>query len=419
MDYQTMFDLICFVGSIFSCVISFVNLLLIWRKGDWNLQVKVVTLIAFYQLIFGPSIALVGSIGDTYVIAQAILGIVGGAASSVISTVILINVLLIIRKVRWEDLKRYNSLVYINTIALFPCVVILILFFYGYLTENIIFSHIGLQIYYLIRAFSTFCNIILYIILTILLKRMIPKNSVKVSDLALLELVRRLKYYPIAQLLTRFVATFNGLKSPGSYWDDDMNTLSSFEVNATSIILDSLTSFAYLLIYIFSQPKARKLNKNKNNISSTGSNILSFASSFASIKNSLKSIPKVNNKEHDSDSDICKQEGSIGSSSSYSESTKSFLMSNPVMELTDEELITLGTGRSSLYNGQYEDSPGPGEGDDNDAFKIGISGRFSSFGFGTVTSSMNIHASGEVTSDNDNPIQTACTNIDSPSVQAI
>lgn len=264
MSYLDVFIAISILGAVFSFVSSFLNILLIIDMNAWNTQIRLILIMSIYQLIYDPTIYL-NALGDqkeddsfanSVTTANNVLAVIGGFGSNLTSNIILFNVLSILTQ---RNLKFYNNIYLVNFVTLFPSTVLLILSNSGVTyIENI-----ALYLYYTIRFSSIFLNIFLYIWISFLAQAMVSKNSslgvVLFSDRALLELVRRLKYYPLVQFLTRVFITCDALANlaPGKrIVDDDPGAMNGFVINFFTVVTRSATSILFFIIFLYTQPSA-------------------------------------------------------------------------------------------------------------------------------------------------------------------
>lgn len=171
---------------------------------------------------------------------------------------------------------------------------------------------------------------------------MIPAGSQNISDLALLELAKRLKYYPIIQVVTRFLVTFNDFYGyTSTNWDDDADTAPRvFAFQTSSALMASLTSVGYLLIFIWSQPEAYKHLK----IMFAPSSALAVGIGSECKQDRAKGL-RIDPSGNDSAKIL-----SFQNNYSEAETTKAFLMQNPLMHLDEEELFAAVGSRKSEFD---------------------------------------------------------------------
>lgn len=134
----------------------------------------------------------------------------GGVASDIICNIMIANVLFIIIKRKSSlDLKHFSVIV--NTFACLPSIIVDAIFITGiFMSDN--FITISIDLYFYLRFSSIIFNFVCYGYCTYRMHQMdMFRNSPARSsnaDKAITELVRRLKYYPLVQVVSRLGASW-------------------------------------------------------------------------------------------------------------------------------------------------------------------------------------------------------------------
>lgn len=257
------------VGGSIGMTCSLLTLWIIYRRDNWNAYIQLLVMLAFSQLLYDMSTVMVMfpgySVEYAYIAIRSMSGLWATFLTNVISFIIVYTVWTLTPISVSSHLSMIRILIF-GPSSLLGILVPMTLFS----SSNLAFTIVS-QIYYWARILSIIFNITSYLALVYKLKAVIKytstlniqKNNITSHDgNPLASLVKRFKYYPIVQVLSRVCVAYYE-----EIYGHDYEYYHSFTIQkkiATLLYLITLPSagLGFFIVFLVVSPGAIKLLKD-------------------------------------------------------------------------------------------------------------------------------------------------------------
>lgn len=237
--------------AIFSAMCSFLTLRILYLLNKWNSYVNIITCLTVAQMGYELSILMV-PLPHSITTAAFYISIrsVCGLTVTFITNLISITVLYTVKYMKAINLAKHEKT--IAVIIMVPSLIIGITVGVTVHLENFVFF-ISSTIYYWTRIGSILFNIVAYITISYEInQRFSQKGDLDPVNV----LATRMKYYPVAQVISRLgVAWYEAVYGHGYYYSNDMSLQ---EKTALFLYVSTLplAGVGYFLIFIHISPGA-------------------------------------------------------------------------------------------------------------------------------------------------------------------
>ena len=246
-------------SGVVSSTATALNLCLLCDMKKWTGHTKLLALMSVYQLMFDMSFyTTVSSTPGTIENAISILiSEVGGCSSSFVSNLMMLSIYYIV--VYKESLSINENLFLIHILVNIPSFILLIMFIIALSSGNWALATNTSLTYSALRMLSVVLNIVPYTYMSYRLHTApLPTSTYEeTSRAAVAVLVRRMKYYPLVQGLSRVAPSWYEFQY-GFNFSSSQVSLVQYCASVAIAVFCPLASVGYLIIFLQVQPLSWK-----------------------------------------------------------------------------------------------------------------------------------------------------------------
>jgi hypothetical protein len=266
-SHQLAFAGLALAATVVGSIASIIMLMLIRNMGTWNGHLLLITTMTIFQLIYDFSFftGVVDTGVGVLTIVSNITQLFSGILSSLVSNwVAWVAFYVIYYKCKFEIFRYYPRMVLLATVP--ACFVVTLFCLAVAETSNDEYIRIALLLYNFVKICSIFINCVLIAWTAVLIRRMRSgsvSRSRSAAETSINELVIRLFYYPLVQILSRSGCAwyemqygYNFSPSEGMNFDPTHTSTVQFIAQCLMTLSMPIASVGYLVIFLRMHPKA-------------------------------------------------------------------------------------------------------------------------------------------------------------------